>query len=69
MTRARKTRDEWQMWSNYGYGWEHEISEDTWKEMREQLKCYRANCPGASFRAKKARVRIETRDIVKALAT
>ncbi len=57
-TYKRKTRDEWQMWSNYGYGWEHELSEDSWREMREQLKCYRANCPNASFKAKKVRVRL-----------
>jgi hypothetical protein len=59
MTYTRKTRDEWQMWSNYGYGWEHEVSEDNWRDMKAQLKCYRENCPNASFRAKLARVRIE----------
>lgn len=59
MAYKRKTRDEWQMWSNYGYGWEHELSEDSWREMREQLKCYRTNCPNAEFRAKKVRVRLE----------
>ena len=32
-TYQRKTRDEWQMWSNYGYGWEHELSEDSWKSL------------------------------------
>ncbi len=59
MAYTRKTQDEWQMWSNYGYGWEHEISEDTWKEIRDRLKEYRANCPQGSFRAKKVRIQIE----------
>lgn len=59
MTYKRKTKDEWQLWSNYGYGWEHEISEDTWKEMRERLKEYRQNTNG-NFRVKKVRVKIET---------
>jgi len=46
------------MWSNYGYGWEVEIEEDSWKAIREQLKCYRENCQHGSFRAKKRRERI-----------
>ena len=56
MAYTRKTRDEWQMWSNYGYGWECEISEDTYKSAREQMKCYRANCPGAQFKLKLKRI-------------
>ena len=60
MAYTRKTRDEWQMWPNYGYGWEHEISEDSWRELRDQLKVYRANCPQYSFRAKKVRIPIES---------
>ena len=55
----RKTRDEWQMWSNYGYGWEHELSEDSWREMRERLKEYRTNAPQYRYRAKRVRVKIE----------
>jgi hypothetical protein len=54
----RTTRDEWQLWINYGQGWEHEISEDTWRELRERLKEYRANCPEYPVRAKKRRVKI-----------
>jgi hypothetical protein len=44
---ARKTRDEWQLHINYGYGdgWEHEISEDTRKEAIQRRKEYRENCP------------------------
>jgi hypothetical protein len=46
-------------WVCYGYGWDHELSEDSWREMRAQLKCYRENCPEASFRSKKVRVPID----------
>jgi hypothetical protein len=45
MTRQRKTRDEWRLWVNYGQGWEHEVSEDTFREARERRKEYRENCP------------------------
>lgn len=39
----RKTRDRWDIETNFGYGWEVECSEYTPKEAREQLKCYREN--------------------------
>jgi hypothetical protein len=41
--RQRTTRDEWRLWVNYGQGWEHECSEDSWRAAREQAKTYRAN--------------------------
>jgi hypothetical protein len=56
--RTRKTRDEWQMWSNYGDGWQEETAADTYREIRQLLREYRDNCPGASFRVKLARVPI-----------
>lgn len=28
---------------NNGYGWEDETQESTWKEAKEQLRCYRSN--------------------------
>lgn len=61
MPYQRKTRDEWQLWANYGHGhgWEHEISEDSYKEARERLKEYRENAPQYAYRLKRARVRIE----------
>jgi hypothetical protein len=58
----RKTRDEWQLWSNYGFGWEHELSEDTAKEMRQRLQEYRINCPQYQFKAVKKRVKIDEDD-------
>jgi hypothetical protein len=45
MTYVRKTVDTWQMWVNYGQGFEHELTESTYKEIRERRKEYRENCP------------------------
>lgn len=45
MPRQRKTRDEWQLHVNCGQGWEHEISEDTFKEARQRRREYTENCP------------------------
>lgn len=45
-TYQRKTKIEYQLWSNYGYGWEHETTEDTYQELKEQIKCYKANSSG-----------------------
>lgn len=46
-TYKRKTRDCWRFYVNYGFGngWEHEITEYTWAEMKENRKAYRENCP------------------------
>ena len=42
----RKTFDEYHLFVDYGYGdgWEHEVTEDTLKEIRKRVKEYRANC-------------------------
>lgn len=47
MTYVRKTRDEYRLWIDYGYGhgWEHECSEDTGTEIRKRCREYRENCP------------------------
>ena len=60
MTYSRKTRDEYQLHINYGHGWEHEISEDSWREMRERLTEYRENCPQYPVKSVKRRVRLDT---------
>lgn len=57
MVYQRKTRDEWQLWINYGSGWEHEVSEDTFNAAKEQAKTYRANC-SYPVRIKLARIKI-----------
>lgn len=61
MPRQRKTRDEWTIQGNYGYGhgWEDLCSEDNRKEARERLKEYRDNEPGTPHRIEKRRVRID----------
>ena len=35
----------YKIYLNYGQGWEYELFETTWKEARERLAEYRANCP------------------------
>lgn len=44
MKRPRKTRDCWRFYLNYGHGWEHEITEYTRAETKENAKAYRENC-------------------------
>lgn len=58
MTYVRKTRDEWEVQSNYGYGWDLETTEDSLQGAREQLKTYRENI-NAPVRIVKRRVRIQ----------
>lgn len=56
----RKTTDEYEIQVNYGYGHGYECvtTEETWKEAKAQLKCYRENEPGTPFRIVKKRVKI-----------
>ncbi len=60
-TYIRKTKNEYQLWINYGYGdgWEHEISEDTQKAIFERKAEYRANCPQYPVKIKTARIKIK----------
>ena len=58
MPYIRKTEDEWEIFGKYPNGWELETTETSWKLCREQLKCYRENCPGREFKSVKRRVRI-----------
>ena len=39
----RKTRDRWDIETNWGYGWETECSEYTWPEAKQTVKEYREN--------------------------
>ncbi len=55
---TRKTADEWEIQGNYGHGWECVTTEETWKDAKAQVKCYRAN-ESAPFRVVKKRVRKE----------
>lgn len=45
MAYKRKTIDVWYIESNCGYGWDLETTELTFREAKEQLKCYRENYP------------------------
>lgn len=44
MAYERKTRDRWDIITNYGYGFECECSEYTYKEACQRLREYRENC-------------------------
>lgn len=43
--RQRKTRDVFELWVNYGCGFEYEVGEDTNEEIRQRKREYRENCP------------------------
>ena len=58
MAYIRKTKDVYVLLSNYGYGWEEELTEETEKEIKEQLKTYRENCPNDQYKFKKKRAKI-----------
>lgn len=59
MAYIRKTRDEWQLLGNYGFGdgWEILTCEDSRKEIRERLKEYREN-EGGNYKIVCKRVKI-----------
>lgn len=54
----RKTVDRWDIMSNYGYGWECENSECTYKDAKRSLKEYREN-GGGLYRLEKHREKKE----------
>lgn len=59
MTYERKTIDRWDIMTNYGYGWECENSEYTWKDAKRSVREYRANVK-ADVRLEKHRERLAT---------
>lgn len=60
MAYKRKTRDRWDIETNWGYGWEVECSEYTWEEAKVQYRCYLENCGTRCYvRLVKHRERIE----------
>ena len=46
MPYVRKTRDRWDIETNYGYGWETECSSYDYNDARDTLYDYRANACG-----------------------
>lgn len=63
MAYVRKTKDEYIVQGNYGYGhgFEDECAEETRKEAKERLKEYRENGNG-SYRIVKRRVKIKANE-------
>lgn len=61
MAYVRKTRDEWILMTNYGYGdgWEEVVSEDTCAEAKQRLREYRENMPQYPYHIIKHRVPIK----------
>lgn len=60
MAYQRKTRDRWDVMTNWGYGWECECSEYTRKEARQRLKECMENCGSrCAVRLEKHREKIE----------
>ena len=61
MSYTRKTRDEYELQANYGYGHGYECitAEDTRRAAREQLKTYRANGDYTPMRIVCKRVKLE----------
>lgn len=60
MAYQRKTRDRWDIMTNWGYGWECECSEYTRKEARQRLKEYIENVGDrCAVRLEKHREKIE----------
>lgn len=53
----RKTEDEYDIIADYGCGPEVVTTETNWKDLKEQLKCYRENEPGIKFTWEKHRVK------------
>ena len=64
MAYTRKTKDEFIIQGDYGYGhgFEDECTEETRKEARQRLKEYRDNAPGI-YRLIVRRVKIEDNKI------
>lgn len=56
----RKTRDRWDIETNWGYGWDTECSEYTWPEAKKTAREYRENSDGRfSVRVIKRREKLE----------
>lgn len=62
MAYQRKTEDVFVVQGNYGYGFDDECAELTWKEVRARLKEYRANGTGV-YRVVKRREKIDAQTL------
>ena len=59
MAYIRKTKDEFQLLCNCGYGWDYLLTEYTLKEAQTQLKDYVENMPDYEYKIVKKRVPIQ----------
>ncbi len=60
MAYQRKTKDRWDIMTNWGYGWECETSEYTYKEAKQRYLEYLENVGGrCDVYIKKRREKIE----------
>mgnify|MGYP001576963620 CR=1 FL=1 len=60
MAYKRKTVDTWELFGNYGQGWETLCSGYTFAELRQNKKDYRENEPGTPLRTVWKREKIKT---------
>lgn len=58
MAYVRKTKDVWVVEGDYGYGYEYLTASEDRAEARDDLRAYRENERGVSFRLRKTRERI-----------
>lgn len=59
MKYKRKTKDEFILLGDYGYGWEEILSEDNFKDIKLRLKEYKLNDFHAkAFKVQKKRIRL-----------
>lgn len=61
MSYIRKTKDEYQLLCNYGYGdgWEYVTAEDTMGAIKQRKKEYVENMPQYQYKIVKKRIPIE----------
>lgn len=60
MTYQRKTKDEWRLLCNYGYGdgWEEVVTEETYAEIKLRKREYEENMPQYPYKIVKRRVKL-----------
>jgi hypothetical protein len=59
MAYARKTTDVWEVWSNYGYGWEAECTGENLADARRLLREYNENAPQGQHKLRHRRIKKE----------
>lgn len=53
----RKTKDIFELYVDYGGGWEYELTEESKKEIYQRIKEYNQNCPyPVMFKKKRERI-------------